>query len=196
MPPQPQVLGNAKGVVAAMISVAIFRNPVSPVGVVGYCVTVGGVVAYSQVCRTQKLHKFLYAGHSCIIWILHQYRSAQVYMQLKEKGKGERGGVMRKLCTYMHGCMLGCMHAHMSPHACTSICLCACVSACQVRMRVCICGCMHMHVVGGHSRTCVQLCTLCACCSSVQTHICMPLSEQLCRVRPAPVHRRSTTAVT
>ena len=44
-----QVLGNAKGVVAAIISVAIFRNPVSTLGAIGYSITVGGVVAYSQV---------------------------------------------------------------------------------------------------------------------------------------------------
>ena len=44
-----QVLGNAKGVVAAIISVAIFKNPVTTAGAMGYLITVGGVVAYSQV---------------------------------------------------------------------------------------------------------------------------------------------------
>lgn len=54
-----QVLGNAKGVVAAVISVAIFKNPVSTVGSIGYCITVGGVVAYSQV-----RHAWLPGRHS------------------------------------------------------------------------------------------------------------------------------------
>lgn len=49
-----QVLGNAKGVVAAVISVAIFKNPVSTVGSIGYCITVGGVVAYSQARKVGK----------------------------------------------------------------------------------------------------------------------------------------------
>ena len=43
-----QVLGNAKGVVAAIISVLIFKNPVTVQGGVGYFVTVLGVVLYSQ----------------------------------------------------------------------------------------------------------------------------------------------------
>ena len=44
-----QVLGNAKGVAAATISVALFRNPVTSMGLAGYSITVAGVVAYSQV---------------------------------------------------------------------------------------------------------------------------------------------------
>lgn len=43
-----QVLGNAKGVVAAIISVLIFKNPVTVQGGVGYFVTVLGVVLYTQ----------------------------------------------------------------------------------------------------------------------------------------------------
>jgi hypothetical protein len=45
-----QVLGNAKGVVAALISLAIFKNPVTNKGAVGYAVTVIGVILYSEVC--------------------------------------------------------------------------------------------------------------------------------------------------
>lgn len=43
-----QVLGNAKGVVAAAISVLIFHNPVTVMGWVGYIITMFGVVAYSE----------------------------------------------------------------------------------------------------------------------------------------------------
>ncbi|KAK9803098.1 hypothetical protein WJX73_002140 [Symbiochloris irregularis] len=49
-----QVLGNAKGVVAAIISVAIFKNPITLTGSVGYCITVGGVVAYSQARKASR----------------------------------------------------------------------------------------------------------------------------------------------
>jgi len=47
--PLLQVLGNVKGVVAVVVSVLWFRNPISLYGMLGYGVTVGGVVAYSQV---------------------------------------------------------------------------------------------------------------------------------------------------
>lgn len=47
--PSPQVLGNAKGVVAVIISLLYFRNPVNVATVCGYCMTVTGVVLYSQV---------------------------------------------------------------------------------------------------------------------------------------------------
>ena len=47
--PLQQVLGNVKGVVAVVVSVLWFRNPISLYGMLGYGVTVGGVVAYSQV---------------------------------------------------------------------------------------------------------------------------------------------------
>lgn len=43
-----QVLGNAKGVVAAALSVLIFRNPVTLLGGLGYAITMVGVVAYSE----------------------------------------------------------------------------------------------------------------------------------------------------
>lgn len=44
-----QVLGNAKGVIAAGVSVMVFRNQLTPLGVFGYVVTIGGVFMYSEV---------------------------------------------------------------------------------------------------------------------------------------------------
>lgn len=44
-----QVLGNAKGIVAAGISILIFRNPITSQGALGYAVTLLGVALYSQV---------------------------------------------------------------------------------------------------------------------------------------------------
>ena len=49
-PANAQVLGNAKGVVASAVSVALFKNPVTSTGALGYAITVAGVVMYSQVC--------------------------------------------------------------------------------------------------------------------------------------------------
>ncbi|XP_058731516.1 UDP-URONIC ACID TRANSPORTER 1-like isoform X1 [Vicia villosa] len=46
-----QVLGNAKGAVAVVISILIFRNPVTFIGMAGYAVTVMGVVAYGETKR-------------------------------------------------------------------------------------------------------------------------------------------------
>ncbi|XP_039006692.1 UDP-URONIC ACID TRANSPORTER 1 [Hibiscus syriacus] len=46
-----QVLGNAKGAVAVVISILLFRNPVTVVGIAGYTVTVLGVVAYGEAKR-------------------------------------------------------------------------------------------------------------------------------------------------
>mmetsp|Transcript_7457 Transcript_7457/g.12863 ORF Transcript_7457/g.12863 Transcript_7457/m.12863 type:complete len:379 (-) Transcript_7457:506-1642(-) len=43
-----QVLGNAKGVVATIVSILIFRNPVSTAGMIGYTITVFGVILYSE----------------------------------------------------------------------------------------------------------------------------------------------------
>ena len=47
--PQPQVLGNAKGVVAVVVSVLYFQNPINKYTTLGYGVTVVGVVMYSKV---------------------------------------------------------------------------------------------------------------------------------------------------
>ncbi|XP_062168082.1 UDP-URONIC ACID TRANSPORTER 1 [Alnus glutinosa] len=46
-----QVLGNAKGAVAVVISILLFRNPVTAVGIGGYTVTVLGVIAYGEAKR-------------------------------------------------------------------------------------------------------------------------------------------------
>jgi len=43
------VLGNAKGVVAVIISLLYFKNPATFSSLFGYGVTVTGVVLYSQV---------------------------------------------------------------------------------------------------------------------------------------------------
>ncbi|GLI58814.1 hypothetical protein VaNZ11_000580 [Volvox africanus] len=50
-----QVLGNAKGVVAAAVSVAVFRNVVTGQGALGYAITVAGVFMYSESKRRAKL---------------------------------------------------------------------------------------------------------------------------------------------
>lgn len=49
-----QVLGNAKGVVAVVVSVLCFRNPVTLYSMLGYGITVAGVVLYSQAKRATK----------------------------------------------------------------------------------------------------------------------------------------------
>ena len=41
-----QTLGNAKGVAASFVSIAVFQNPVTAAGLTGYMVTVGGVILY------------------------------------------------------------------------------------------------------------------------------------------------------
>ncbi|KAL3521169.1 hypothetical protein ACH5RR_019318 [Cinchona calisaya] len=49
-----QVLGNAKGAVAVVVSILIFRNPVSVTGMLGYSLTVLGVVLYSEAKKRSK----------------------------------------------------------------------------------------------------------------------------------------------
>ncbi|KAL1332631.1 hypothetical protein HN51_061410 [Arachis hypogaea] len=49
-----QVLGNAKGAVAVVISILIFRNPVSVTGMLGYSLTVFGVILYSEAKKRSK----------------------------------------------------------------------------------------------------------------------------------------------
>lgn len=49
-----QVLGNAKGAVAVVISILLFRNPVTFIGIAGYSMTVMGVVAYGETKRRYK----------------------------------------------------------------------------------------------------------------------------------------------
>ena len=49
-----QVLGNAKGAVAVVVSILIFKNPVSVTGMLGYTLTVIGVILYSQAKKRSK----------------------------------------------------------------------------------------------------------------------------------------------
>ncbi|RVW56644.1 putative sugar phosphate/phosphate translocator [Vitis vinifera] len=49
-----QVLGNAKGAVAVVVSILIFRNPVSITGMLGYSLTLIGVVLYSEAKKRSK----------------------------------------------------------------------------------------------------------------------------------------------
>ncbi|KAM2983835.1 hypothetical protein FF2_009709 [Malus domestica] len=52
-----QVLGNAKGAVAVVVSVLIFKNPVSFMGMAGYALTVLGVIVYSEAKkRYSRIH--------------------------------------------------------------------------------------------------------------------------------------------
>ena len=46
-----QVLGNGKGVVAVFVSIMLFRNPVTLVGLAGYLTTVAGMMLYMMSTR-------------------------------------------------------------------------------------------------------------------------------------------------
>ncbi|KAH7438029.1 hypothetical protein KP509_05G101800 [Ceratopteris richardii] len=50
-----QVLGNAKAAVAAVVSVLIFRNPVTIMGMTGFVITIIGVVLYSEAKKRFKV---------------------------------------------------------------------------------------------------------------------------------------------
>lgn len=50
---------NAKGVVVVVILILIFRNPVTPLGIAGYSLTVMGVIAYGEAKRRYKLKQCL-----------------------------------------------------------------------------------------------------------------------------------------
>jgi hypothetical protein len=54
---QQKVLGNLKGVVAAAVSVALFRNAVTGRGMAGYAVTIAGVFLYSASKRRAAAHR-------------------------------------------------------------------------------------------------------------------------------------------
>jgi len=62
------VLGNAKGAVAVVISIFIFRNPVTFVGIAGYSMTVLGVVAYGEAKR--RFRWIIYHGFG-VLFCLH-----------------------------------------------------------------------------------------------------------------------------
>eukprot|EP01018_Ginkgo_biloba_P016887 Gb_35646 [translate_table: standard] len=49
-----QVLGNAKAAVAAVISVLIFKNPVTVMGMTGFVITIMGVILYSEAKKRFK----------------------------------------------------------------------------------------------------------------------------------------------
>ncbi|CDY36312.1 BnaA01g31060D [Brassica napus] len=49
-----QLLGNAKGAVAVVVSILIFKNPVSVTGMLGYSLTVCGVILYSEAKKRSK----------------------------------------------------------------------------------------------------------------------------------------------
>ncbi|KAE8683815.1 hypothetical protein F3Y22_tig00111166pilonHSYRG00090 [Hibiscus syriacus] len=49
-----KVLGNAKAALAASVSVMIFRNPVTVMGMTGFAVTIMGVVLYSEAKKRSK----------------------------------------------------------------------------------------------------------------------------------------------
>ncbi|KAK1377959.1 putative sugar phosphate/phosphate translocator [Heracleum sosnowskyi] len=49
-----QVLGNAKGAVAVVVSILIFKNPVSVIGMLGYALTVIGVILYNEARKRSK----------------------------------------------------------------------------------------------------------------------------------------------
>ncbi|CAM8878869.1 unnamed protein product [Rhodiola kirilowii] len=49
-----QVLGNAKGAVAVVVSIMIFKNPVSLTGMLGYTLTVFGVILYGEAKKRSK----------------------------------------------------------------------------------------------------------------------------------------------
>ncbi|GMP85620.1 hypothetical protein CsSME_00038704 [Camellia sinensis var. sinensis] len=48
------VLGNVKGAVAVVISILMFKNPISATGVMGYLLTIIGVVLYSTAKKRSK----------------------------------------------------------------------------------------------------------------------------------------------
>ena len=52
-----QVLGNGKGVAAVVVSVMVFRNPVTFASVVGYLITVSGVMSYMVAKRSAAAEK-------------------------------------------------------------------------------------------------------------------------------------------
>jgi drug/metabolite transporter (DMT)-like permease len=95
-----QVLGNMKGVIAAGISIALFRNPVTAKGMLGYFITVCGVVAYSESKRRHKLRQIHDGGKSMS---LSELSSMPLLSKSPELGNGKEhllpvhgGGAHRK----------------------------------------------------------------------------------------------------
>lgn len=67
LPGAVQVLGNMKGVIAAGISIALFKNPVTAKGMMGYFITVCGVLAYSEVSMLQLACGLLTVGTYIVV---------------------------------------------------------------------------------------------------------------------------------
>lgn len=59
-----QVLGNGKGVAAVVVSVMLFKNPVTVGSVTGYCITVSGVILYMFAKRSAAAAKAAAAADS------------------------------------------------------------------------------------------------------------------------------------
>lgn len=53
------MLGNGKGVAAVVVSVMVFRNPVTLASVIGYLITVSGVMSYMFAKRSATVAKAL-----------------------------------------------------------------------------------------------------------------------------------------
>ncbi|XP_061336649.1 probable sugar phosphate/phosphate translocator At3g11320 [Gastrolobium bilobum] len=64
-----QVLGNAKGAVAVVISILIFKNPISVIGMLGYALTVIGVILYSETKKryswSRKINNITNQNKAC-----------------------------------------------------------------------------------------------------------------------------------
>ncbi|XP_039004282.1 probable sugar phosphate/phosphate translocator At3g11320 [Hibiscus syriacus] len=50
-----QVLGNGKGAVAVVVSILFFKNPISVTGLLGYTLTVSGVILYGEAKKRNKI---------------------------------------------------------------------------------------------------------------------------------------------
>lgn len=87
-----QVLGNAKGAVAVVVSILIFRNPVSVTGMMGYSLTVIGVILYSEAKKRSKWYK--HPGKSSN-WI-SQY--VLIFLVCKKKAAADLGGKVYSTC--------------------------------------------------------------------------------------------------
>ncbi|KAK4385371.1 putative sugar phosphate/phosphate translocator [Sesamum angolense] len=55
-----QVLGNAKGAMAVVVSILMFKNPVSATGMLGYSLTVFGVILYSEANKRMMYMQTVY----------------------------------------------------------------------------------------------------------------------------------------
>jgi len=91
-----QVLGNAKGAVAVVVSILIFRNPVSVTGMLGYSLTVFGVVLYSEAKKRSKWWCMIRGKH-LLRFPYFIYVSARTAATFQEASSG---------CGWCHGIWL------------------------------------------------------------------------------------------